>query len=65
MVHHQENGQDKDLEDKDLPLIQPILKDYKGKNGKAPLDNDITWKNVTINGIKGERETSTMPGAAG
>lgn len=64
-IIHLENGKNIALEDKDLPLILPVLKDYKGKNGKAPLDNDINWKNVTINGIKGERETSTMPGAAG
>ena len=37
----------------------------QAKGGKAPLDNAIDWKNVIINGIKGERETSTMPGSAG
>lgn len=36
------------LEDKDLPLILPVLKDYKGKNGKAPLDNDINWKMLLL-----------------
>ena len=42
----------------------PELEDYKGKNGKAPLENAIEWKNVIIDGKKGVRETSTMPGSA-
>ena len=41
------------------------LSDYKGKNGKAPLENAIEWKKYDKNGIKGVRETSTMPGSAG
>ena len=39
--------------------------DYKGKNGKAPLENATEWKKYDKNGIKGTRETSTMPGSAG
>ena len=64
-VIHLENGKDIVLDDKDLPLILPELEDYKGKNGKAPLENAIAWVNVEIDGIKGKRETSTMPGSAG
>ena len=60
-----EDGTEMALEEKDLPLVLPEMKDYKGKNGKAPLDNAIEWKNVVINGKKGVRETSTMPGSAG
>ena len=60
-----EDGTEMALEEKDLPLVLPEMKDYKGKNGKAPLDNAIEWKNVFINGKKGVRETSTMPGSAG
>ena len=41
------------------------MDDYKGKNGKAPLENATDWKNVVIDGKKGVRETSTMPGSAG
>ena len=37
----------------------------KGKNGKAPLENAVEWKQYDNNGIKGIRETSTMPGSAG
>ncbi len=64
-IIHLENGKDIVLDDKDLPLVLPTLEDYKGKNGKAPLENASDWVNVTINGIKGKRETSTMPGSAG
>lgn len=60
-----ENGTDVILEDKDLPLILPELKDYEGKNGQAPLENATEWANVVVDGIPGKRETSTMPGAAG
>ena len=64
-VVHLEDGRTVVLDDKDLPLILPELEDYKGKNGKAPLENAEEWKNVVIDGIKGVRETSTMPGSAG
>ena len=41
------------------------MDDYQGRNGKAPLENDQDWVNVEVNGVKGKRETSTMPGSAG
>ena len=53
------------LPDEELPLVLPELQDYKGKNGKAPLENATEWKQYDKNGIKGVRETSTMPGSAG
>ena len=49
----------------DLPVTLPVLTDYKGKNGNAPLDNATEWKNITINGLKATREVNTMPGSAG
>ena len=64
-IIHLENGKDVVLSDEDLPLILPVLKDYKGKNGKAPLENAQDWVSVEVDGIKGKRETSTMPGSAG
>ncbi len=64
-VIHLEDGRTIVLEDEKLPLVLPVLEDYKGKNGKAPLENAIDWVNVEIDGIKGKRETSTMPGSAG
>ena len=64
-IVHLENGKDVALADDELPLVLPEMDDYKGKNGKAPLENAIEWKNVEIDGVKGVRETSTMPGSAG
>ena len=59
-----EDGTQKALDDSKLPLILPELDDYKGRNGKAPLESATEWKNVTIDGKKGTLETSTMPGSA-
>ena len=64
-IIHLEDGRDIVLDDKDLPLILPEMDDYKGKNGEAPLENATEWKNVEVDGVKGVRETSTMPGSAG
>ncbi|MBP3608849.1 MAG: leucine--tRNA ligase [Lachnospiraceae bacterium] len=64
-VVHGEDGQIHVLPDEELPLVLPKLDDYKGKNGKAPLENAEEWKQYDKNGIKGVRETSTMPGSAG
>lgn len=64
-IVHLENGKDIVLNDDELPLILPMMDEYKSKNGKAPLENAIEWKNVEIDGINGIRETSTMPGSAG
>ena len=64
-VIHMEDGKDIILSDQELPLVLPELEDYKGKNGQAPLENATDWKMVEIDGVKGVRETSTMPGSAG
>ena len=64
-IIHLEDGQSIALSDDELPLILPTLDDYQGKKGKAPLENDQNWVNVEVNGKKGRRETSTMPGSAG
>ncbi len=60
-----EDGQTVFLSDEELPLVLPVLEDYKGRGGKAPLENATEWKQYDKNGIKGIRETSTMPGSAG
>ena len=64
-IIHLEDGRDIVLSDSELPLVLPELEDYKGKDGKAPLENAVDWVNVTVDGVKGKRETSTMPGSAG
>ena len=60
-----EDGSIHVLADDELPLVLPELEDYKGKNGQAPLENATEWKRYNHNGLKGKRETSTMPGSAG
>ena len=64
-IVHMEDGTTHLLSDDELPLILPELEDYKGHNGKAPLENAKDWKQYEIDGKKGVRETSTMPGSAG
>ena len=64
-VVYLENDEIHILDDDELPLILPELEDYKGKNGKAPLENASEWKKYNHNGLTGLRETSTMPGSAG
>ncbi len=64
-VVYTEDGNIHVLDDAELPLILPELSDYKGKNGKAPLENATEWKQYDKDGVKGTRETSTMPGSAG
>lgn len=54
------------LSDEQLPLILPPLEDYSpSKSGASPLDKATDWVNVEVDGKKGKRETSTMPGSAG
>ncbi len=52
--------------EKDLPLVLPELEDYSPtKTGASPLEKAKDWVNVMVDGKKGKRETSTMPGSAG
>ena len=65
-IVHMEDGTDMLLDESELPLELPVLDDYQGHNGQAPLENAIAWKEyVTADGKRGVRETSTMPGSAG
>jgi leucyl-tRNA synthetase len=65
-IVHSEDGKIMALEDAELPLILPELEDYSpSKSGASPLEKASDWVNVTVNGKKGKRETSTMPGSAG
>ena len=61
-VVYLENGET--VLEENLPLKLPEMTDYKARNGEPPLNNATEWKNVEMNGVKGERETSTMPGTA-
>ena len=64
-VYYTDDGEIHVLDDDELPLVLPELDDYKGKNGKAPLENAEEWKYIEKDGVRGKRETSTMPGSAG
>ena len=61
-----EDGSQIALSDDELPLILPVLSDYApSKTGESPLAKATDWVNVVVDGKKGKRETSTMPGSAG
>ncbi|MBR4450307.1 MAG: class I tRNA ligase family protein, partial [Clostridia bacterium] len=64
-VYYTDDGEIHVLDDDELPLVLPELDDYKGRNGKAPLENAEEWKYIEKDGVRGKRETSTMPGSAG
>ena len=64
-IIHLENNKDVVLSDEELPLILPVLNDYKPEGNTSPLEKAHNWVEVEVNGIKGKRETSTMPGSAG
>ena len=65
-VVHLEDDRYVAISDEELPLVLPVLDDYKpSKGGQSSLAKDEEWVNVTVDGIKGKRETSTMPGSAG
>ncbi|MBQ8430723.1 MAG: leucine--tRNA ligase [Clostridia bacterium] len=65
-VVHFEDGSTKALDDRELPLVLPVLDDYKpATDGNSPLAKNKEWVNVTVDGKSAKRETSTMPGSAG
>ena len=65
-IVHFEDGTTEALPDDELPLVLPELDDYApNKDGSSPLNKAKDWLNVEIDGKKGTRETSTMPGSAG
>lgn len=60
------DGKIEPLDEKDLPLRLPNLKEYKPSGtGESPLVHATDWLDVTIRGQKGKRETNTMPQWAG
>ena len=65
-VVHFEDGTTQALKDSELPLVLPVLSDYRpAKDGNSPLAKDHDWVNVVVDGKKAKRETNTMPGSAG
>ena len=64
-IYYDEEGNSYALTDEELPLVLPEMEDYKGRNGKAPLESATAWKEFIKDGKKYTRETNTMPGSAG
>lgn len=63
---HMEDGTLRKVPKEELPLKLPEMSDYKpAGDGLPPLSKEKDWVNVTIDGMKGQRETNTMPQWAG
>ncbi len=66
-VIHWEDGTMSLLEDEQLPLELPVMTNIKPSGtGESPLANATEWLEVVReDGVKGRRETNTMPQLAG
>ncbi|MCL2681712.1 MAG: leucine--tRNA ligase, partial [Streptococcaceae bacterium] len=66
-IIHWEDGTSTAIPEKDLPLVLPKTSDIKPSGtGESPLANLTDWLTVTReDGVKGRRETNTMPQWAG
>ncbi len=66
-IIHWEDGTSTAIPDQELPLVLPVTKDIKPSGtGESPLANLTDWLEVTReDGVKGRRETNTMPQWAG
>ena len=67
-IAHMEDGTIKLLDEKELPVTLPEMKEYKpAGTGESPLANAAEWLDYTCpeTGMKGRRETNTMPQWAG
>jgi len=61
-----EDGTQRTVDIDELPLELPVVDNYKpSQNGESPLAHAGSWLEVEIDGIKGIRETNTMPQWAG
>lgn len=66
-IIHWEDGTSSAIPEDELPLVLPKTKDIKPSGtGESPLANLTDWLEVTReDGVKGRRETNTMPQWAG
>ncbi|ALS79134.1 leucine--tRNA ligase [Planococcus kocurii] len=67
-IIHWEDGTMTPVEEQDLPLMLPVTTDIKPSGtGESPLANITDWVNIVHpeTGMKGRRETNTMPQWAG
>ena len=61
-----EDGSTYVLDKDELPLTLPEMEKYAPSgDGSSPLKNATKWLHMEHNGLKGERETNTMPQWAG
>ena len=65
-IIHMEDGTMRTVDIDELPLELPETKNFKpNENGESPLAHCADFINVEIDGVKGKRETNTMPQWAG
>lgn len=65
-IIHMEDGTMRTVDIDELPLELPETKNFKpNENGESPLAHCTDFINVEIDGVKGKRETNTMPQWAG
>lgn len=65
-IIHMEDGTTRTVDIEELPLELPATDNFQpADNGESPLANCTDWLNVEIDGVKGVRETNTMPQWAG
>ncbi|MGO4890054.1 leucine--tRNA ligase [Anaerobacillus sp. MEB173] len=67
-IIHLEDGTMKPVPEEELPLVLPEMDEIKPSGtGESPLANDEEWLNIIDKetGLKGRRETNTMPQWAG
>lgn len=65
-IIHMSDGTMRTVDVEELPLELPETKNFKPSgSGESPLAHCEDWLNVEIDGVKGVRETNTMPQWAG
>ena len=65
-IIHMSDGTLRAVNEQDLPLELPATDNYMpSEEGESPLSRVKDWLNVEIDGVKGVRETNTMPQWAG
>ena len=65
-IIHMEDGTIRTVMMNDLPLELPVVENYlPSEDGESPLAHAGSWLDVEFDGVKGHRETNTMPQWAG
>lgn len=65
-IVHMEDGTMRTVALEELPLELPETNNFKPNDtGESPLSHCEDWMNIEIDGVKGKRETNTMPQWAG